>query len=281
MSEVKYQQLNLLEPIDDVQLQQAAQLVTSESVSVEPIQNQAARPKKVAFGGYVKPEMYDVFGDYDLTSVTQDELDWMKPTNLGGFLFEPDKAAPFVVDGLGLNPTEYGIVVRWPGRLAEMAAGQSLKEKDLDETVMATAARARIHVLEAKMESMTQHESKLKEQRTLLRELAKHAKSPGYAHITEERMKELTSAAWLEFKNILDVVHVQRDWTEDQRKRAEATLIHYLTQGSQRVRIAHWQAMIGLADGYVGARKNFFASRRRQTSTMLDKESAEYGLRFE
>lgn len=280
MAEIKYEQLNLLEPFDEGQVQVAAQLVTSESVSVEPVEARATRPKKVAFGGYVKPEMYDVFGDYDLSSVTQSELDWMKPTNLGGYLFEPAKNVPFVVDGLGLNPTEYGIVARWPGRLAETAAGQSLKEKDLDETVMATAARAQLHVLESKLESMTQHEGKLQEQRALIRELAKHAKRPGYAHVTEERMKELTSAAWLEFKNILDVVHVQRDWTEDQRKRAEATMIHYLTQGSQRVRVAHWQAMIGLADGYVGARKNFFAGRRRQTSAMLDRKTAEYERRF-
>lgn len=247
-----------------------------EAVQLQP----EISKKRVAFGGFVKPEMYDVFGDYDLGSVTQAEIDWMKPETLGKYLFEPGRDAKFTVDGVALNATEHGIVARSPFKLAEKAEEQTLKDKDLNDEELAKAARSQVHALEGKLDAMTGHRAKLAEQRAMVKELAGEAKKPGYAHKTEERMKELTSAVWNELTNVLDVVHIQREWTDDKRKKAETALIHHLTQGSQRLRVNHWQAMIGLTDGYLGARTNLFNNRIRQVHTMLQEKTTEYGQRF-
>lgn len=282
MTEIKYQQLNLLESFHEEHAQLAAQFATSEAVSIESVAaaDTAGEPKRVAFGRYVKPEMYDVFGDYDLGDVTDNEKQWMTAENLGLSLFEQDSAVPYTVRGVALNTTEYGLLARHPKRLAEAAEQKSLKDKDLDDEVIATAKRAEIHALENKLEVMMAHSAKLAEQRRLIKELSSEARKPGFAHKSPERMKELISAAWIEFTGMLDVVHVQRGWDDDKRKRAETTLIHYLTQGSQRGRVANWQAMIGLADGYLGARLNLFGTRTRETAELLQNKNAAYSDRF-
>ncbi len=79
---------------------------------------------------------------------------------------------------------------------------------------------------------------------------------------------------------MLDVVHLQRDWTDEQRKRAEGTLIHYLTQGSQRDRVGHWWAMIDLANNYLGARVHIFKSRITKTERLIQERTLEYDQRF-
>lgn len=272
------EQLPGLETVHEVTDSSAvSQLAVAETVE----QTVITKPGNVAFGRFVKPEMYDVFGDYDLGSVTQPEVDWMKPETLGRHLFTEDRDAKFVVNGVALNATEHSIVARSPVKLAEKAEEQTLKNEELNDEQLAKAARSQIHVLDSKQTSMEQHRAKLVEQRNMIGELAKEAKKPGYAHKTEERMKELTSAAWNEFTNILDVVHIQRGWTDETRKRAETTLINYLTQGSQRVRVAHWQAMITLADGYLGARLNVFGNQMRQTQRMVTEKKTAYEQKFD
>lgn len=245
-----------------------------------PLEQVSKREPNVAFGRFVKPQMYDVFGEYDLSAVTEEEKDWLKPEQIGQIIFAPERSARFTVDDICLNAYEHGLLARYPHRLAETAEQRSLKDNDLDDEVIATSKRAQIHSLEAKYESMTVHKAKLFEQRGLIKELAKEAKYPGYAHKSPERMKELTSAAWVEFKTMLDVVHIQRGWDDEKRHRAEATLVHYLTQGSQRDRVAHWQAMIDLADNYLGARNYLFKNRITKTERLLQAHNAEYDQRF-
>ena len=36
----------------------------------------------VAFGGFVKPNIYDIFGDFNLDDVTESEKEWMTASNL-------------------------------------------------------------------------------------------------------------------------------------------------------------------------------------------------------
>lgn len=264
---------------------EAGELASQQAVSVQPIepeteQSEPKPPARVAFGRYVKPEMYDVFGDYDLSDLTDSEKQWMGPKVLGELLFEQPTTVPFTLRGIALNATEYGMLARHPQRLAETAEQRSLKDKDIDDTVIATGKRAEIHALENKTEVMTAHAAKLAGQREMIKELQREAKKPGFAHKSPERMKELMSAAWIEFTGMLDVVHIQRDWNDDTRKRAEAALIHHLTQGSQRDRVAHWQSMIHLADGYLGARLYLFMARNKETAALLETKNAEYTQRF-
>jgi hypothetical protein len=240
----------------------------------------AKREPNVAFGGFVKPEMYDVFGEYDLSGVTDEEKAWLQPGQIGEIIFAPKRTARFTVDDICLNAYEHGLLARYPHRLAETAEQRTLKDNDLDDEIIATSKRAEIHVLENKHEAMSGHRTKLVEQRSLIKELAKEARTPGFAHKSPARMKELTSAAWLEFKNMLDVVHLQREWTDEQRTRAEATLIHYLTQGSQRDRVGHWQSMIELANNYLGARMHLFRSRITKTERLIQERTSEYDQRF-
>ncbi|MBA3758352.1 hypothetical protein H0X10_01850 [Candidatus Saccharibacteria bacterium] len=246
----------------------------------EATQEQDHREPNVAFGRFVKPEMYDVFGDYNLGEVTEAEKDWLTPEQIGEIIFAPPKTARFTVDSIALNTYEHGLLARFPHRIIETAEQRTIKDNDLDDELIATSKRAQIHALESKHESMNVHKAKLLEQRGLIKELTKEARTPGFAHKSPQRMKELTSAAWIEFKAMLDVVHLQRDWNDDQRNRAEATLIHYLTQGSQRERVGHWWAMIDLADNYLGARLHIFKGRISKTDTLLRAKQTEYDQRF-
>lgn len=240
----------------------------------------ARREPNVAFGGFVKPEMYDVFGEYDLSGVTDAERQWMKPEQLTSILFDSGRDARFTVDGISLNAYEHGLLARFPHRLIETAQQRSLKDNDLDDELIATSKRAQIHALEQKQIGMSEHRLKLQEQRQLIRELRREAKKPGYAHHPARWMKERTSAAWLEFKTILDVAHIQREWDDEQRGRAEAALIHLLTSGSQRSRVGNWQAMIDLSDNYLSARIHIFGDRTKKTVRLLQKHNAEYTERF-
>lgn len=228
------------------------------------------KAKPVAFGRFVKPEMYDVFGDYDLSAVTEPESAWMNPDNLTRPLFNPTRdERSLVVDNIGLNAYEYGILVRSPEGLGRSAVSRVLGANDIDEERLAASERGRIHAFENKHEKMFEHTQKLRERRTEIKELHREAKKPGYAHKTEEWMKQHLSAAWQEFQIILDVTHTQRGWTDEQRQRAQAALISRLTQGSQRDRVKHWQEMLQLADNYLGARITLFSNRIRQVGKEL------------
>lgn len=242
----------------------------------EEPQLEQIRAPMVAFGKFVKPEMYDVFGEYDLGDVTDAEKAWMTPQNLAEALFSPPKDGDMVVDRqLALNPYEYKIVLRSPTSLGETALSTALGANDLDDERVATGKRARIHALEAKQDVMSGHLSKLKERRQDVKELKREARAPGYAHKSAERMKELTSVVWLELRTILDVVHVQRGWDDATRKRAEAAMINHLTQGSQRYRVKNWQSMIDLTDSYLGARIHIFRDRIKKAQDLIDEHIEE------
>ena len=232
-----------------------------------PEEVQAKRPL-VAFGRFVKPQMYDVFGEYQLEGVTESEKEWMLAANIAPRLFNPngvynedDQGRELAVDNVAFNAYEYNLVVRSPKHLGRFATARTLKDKDIDEEVLAAGERAADHALLQKYEAMVTHKAKLQEQRSLLKELHKEAHAPGFAHKTEEKMKQLTSAAWNEFTTILDVLHVQRGWDDQKRQRAEAAMIATLTQGSQRDRVKNWKSLIELAGSYLGARIHIFTSR--------------------
>lgn len=227
--------------------------------------------QRVAFGRFVKPEMYDVFQEYDLEAVTDSEKAWMQPGRLRQALFNPSKDAELVVSGLALNPREHNIILRERSGeyFGRSATARALGDHDLDDERIATGRRSRIHAFEKVRAGMEEHREKMAHAREDVRELCKEAYSPGYAHKTPTRMKELISVAWNEFTTMLDVLHVQRQWDDEDRHRAEAALVHYLTQGSSRDRVNHWQQMLELADNYLGARILLFRDRIQVADTNL------------
>ena len=235
--------------------------------------------KRVAFGGFVKPENYDIYGEYDFDTLTEAEKAWMNPSKLRSILMPQEKAGreDLAVDGVLLNQTEYSIIVRSPDQLGKFAVANVLKDKDLTDDVINAGNRARIRVLSQKEDAMVFHTDSIKESRKDLRELRKQISMPGFAHKTPERMKQLTSVAWNEYMNILDVLRVQREWNDEKHEQAKTALTFYLTQGSQRDRVKHWDEMSELADQYMTVRIALFTNRIRTVRLEIDKYSADIG----
>ena len=229
--------------------------------------------KRVAFGGFVKPENYDIYGDYDFETLTESQKAWMNPEKLRSILMPEEKGSntDLAVDGVLLNQTEYSIIVRSPDQLGKFAVANVLKDKDLTDEVIQAGNRARIRVLSQKEESMSFHRDLIKENRTLLRELRKEISMPGFAHKTPERMMQLTSVAWNEYMNILDVLRIQREWDDEKHQQAKTALTYYLTQGSQRDRVKHWDEMTSLADQYMTVRISLFTNRVRKVQAEINK----------
>lgn len=242
----------------------------SESKDTGAVETEPQRAKLVAFGRFVKPELYDVFGEYDLSNVTDEEKTWMGAANLARPLFKPTRNEnSLIVDNIGLNAYEYGIIVRSPVGLGRSAVSRVLGVNEIDDERIAATKRGRRHYFEVKFPLMQEHESKMTAGRIEIKDLLKEAKKPGYAHKNEAWMKEHLSAAWQEFQTILDVAHLQRGWDDDKRKRAEAALLSRLTQGSQRDRVKNWLEMLHLADDYLGARIALFTDRISQIAQEL------------
>lgn len=240
---------------------------TPEQIIATPEQQEKQR--LVAFGGFVKPEMYDVFGDYDLSEVTDKEKTWMTADRLREIVIPNNPQTTYSVEGVCLNSYEFNLAARHPKKLGETIFARVMHDRDVDDERITRAVGEQRRGLTDKLTGMNEHLAKLQAGRADIRELQREAKTPGFAHKSEERMKQLTSAAWLEFQTILDVVHLQREWDQDKRDRAQASLIYYLTQGSQNIRVGHWQEMIGLSDNYLTLRVQLFSNRARQVGRIL------------
>src|SRR5437016_478213 len=105
-------------------------------VAQDQLPLETERPEKqprVAFGGFVKPEMYDVFGEYDLSSLTDTEKAWMTPRHIKDYLFQRNFDDPCVVDRTALNGHEYNLIARSPKKLAETAFSRTLAADDVTE----------------------------------------------------------------------------------------------------------------------------------------------------
>jgi hypothetical protein len=222
----------------------------------------------VAFGRFLKTEIYDIFGEHDLESLTDAERAWITPDRLDSILIL-DRDRPrrkkeeelCVVDDTSLIPHEYNLLARSPRSMGAAAYASVLKDEDLDDERQAAAERSIGHTLSGKLEPMQYHLLGLMERSNDLSRLHKEAAQPGYAHQTELTMKSWLGEAWQEFTTMLDAVRVQRNWDDEQRKRADAAMINYLTKGSQRDRTAHWQSMLALARTYLDRRVQLFQNR--------------------
>ncbi len=250
-------------------------IVNLDNVLSDQHERPEHRTNRAAFGRFLKPEMYDIFGEYDLKFVSDAEKRWMTSSRLKGFLFDRSNEDACVVDHLALNGYEYKIIARSPKKLAEAAFSTTLAIDDVNSNRLTKAHRSSDHTLESKQDVMIAHLTKLQEYRVETKELEKFSWIPGKAHKPEEHMRLLFNHAWTEFKTILEVVHIQREWDDNQRHRAEAALIFYMTQGSQRDRTKHWREMISLANAYLSRRISLFEGRIGVVQSMLPQRENE------
>lgn len=231
-----------------------------------PPRDQLDPDQRVAFGRFVKTELYDIFGEHDLESLTDQEKAWVYPSHLGPMLFTAPAEVELQIQGLSLNPLEFQILARWPRALARHAVAKTLGVNELDAERLAASRRSIEHTFETKREAMTDHVDKMAAHRADINRLQRRVRTPGYAHETAQYMKQLIASSWQEFQDILDVLHVQRGWEDETRQRVDSAMVSYLTQGAQNTRIGHWKEMLGLADAYLGARTALFRNRIKQVS---------------
>ena len=229
------------------------------------------KSKLVAFGGFVKPNIYDIFGDFNLDDVTESEKEWMTASNLFRLLLVNTREYRFAVDEVPLNAFEYNLIARSPSHLARFATANVLNDNDLDDEKISASKRAPVHVLGQKIEGMQHHVDKLNEQNTLLESLRREIGMPGYAHKTKEEMRQLIAVAWNELAIIMDVLRLQRGWDDKKHQRAKSTLLYYLTQGSQRERVSHWRAITFVANQYLNKRIKVFETKITQSQEELKK----------
>lgn len=233
-------------------------------VTPEVIQSpEQTKDPMVAFGRFVKTEIYDVFGEMNFGNLTDADKQMVRPSVVGPQLFN----APFrhrgqvAVDKLALNPLEYKIMARWPRALGQAAITQTLGANDLSDARLEAAWRARLHVFADKRDAMTEHVGKMVERRSNINRLRRAVHAQGFARERLSNMKWLIAEAWQEGETILDVLHVQQAWDDEKRKQASTALVHYLTTGAQQTRISHWKDFTALTDSYLGARITLFKNR--------------------
>lgn len=233
---------------------------------------------RVAFGGFVKPEMYDVFGEHDYESLSDAEKLWVYPSRIAPYLFDAPVDAEMAVrytargghnGSLALPSAEFNWIVRYPRALGRSSIAGALSDHDLSDERIAASERARVHVFQKKLVTMEEHTAKLVERRQEINRLKNRIHAAGYAHEKASNMKQLISGVWQEGITILDVLHVQRGWNDAQRARAETALAFYLTSGAQPTKISHWKEFSGLTESYLAARSGLFKDRIRVVKAQL------------
>ncbi len=228
-------------------------------------------PDRAAFGRFLKPEQYDVFGDYDISTLTEAEKAWLTPANLASNLFGRPSEAKSVVNRIALNGYEYKLVSRSPKKLAETAVTNTLASDDVNQDLLDRSERSGRHALEGKLVRMNEHAEAMRARRDSVRELKRRAEMPGRAHKSDAYMRQLFNDAFTEFKTILEAVHIQRRWSDEQRHKVEASLLNYLTQGDQRTRTQHWKKMLDLAVNYLDIRIGLFTRKSQESQVLIDK----------
>ncbi len=246
--------------------------------SADESESGPSKTKRRAFGYFLKTWQYDPEGKYDLASVTPEQVGQLNPQWIADYLFKPSMTIKgggqifrVPVDArrqaslhIALNPVEYALLPRVPEAFARQAQAQTLGANDLSEDSIQKSKRSVVHAFDSKLEKVVPHRAKLLTAQQQIRELRALAAQPGYAHKTEFEMTQLMGAAWNEFTTMLDVVHTARNWTDEQRVQAEATLLKQLTTEGQRTKTGVWQFMLEVADNYLDQRIAAFGSRISQ-----------------
>jgi hypothetical protein len=74
----------------------------------------------------------------------------------------------------------------------------------------------------------------------------------------------------------MDVLHVQLNWTQEQRGVAEGALLLSLTEGKPSDRVHNWKVWLGLVDNYLKARIHLITNRSRVVQRALSQYVSDY-----
>lgn len=239
-------------------------LITELALQDVPARKTSRNANRAAFARYVGPENFDVFNEHDFSTMPEADKRWINPAYLRSFLY-PDKdvKSPNRVSNINVNPFEFRLIIRArdPIHIRNAAYNRVQGFDDPTDEVRGKAERGGIHTLEAKIEAMTQHRNNLGESEELLARLARRTRYPGLAHETDQNLRLLYANLWNEIENIMNVAQVAAGWTDEERDRADTSLLFYLTQGPSARRVKHFKEMISLATAYVRARKKLTGTR--------------------
>jgi hypothetical protein len=235
---------------------------------------QATDSKRVAFGGFLKPEMYDDQLVTPKIDISDDERKWFNVGKIKKILVGPVSYDEFQSDdrsdGVLLSSAERTALVRSPDMLARTAIDHTINASDdqTDERI-AAAHRSSGHALEKKLKRMQEVCDGIGVRLLDIQELEKEAKSPGYAHKSPERMAELLSASWQELLNITDVLQMKRGWSDDQKMKFRQAAKDHLTTGSQRQRVKHWRELLQLQSTYLSRKSRIFKKQISKTQSVI------------
>lgn len=293
---VQFEELTLFEPEQYVaptenllEVQQSAvakavgNVVTPAIASIEfqptlpGVVTEQKSKRRAAFGRYVGPEHFDLFGDYDLKNIPKEDRGWITPNFLDDNLITARKDAPNVVSGIALNTYEYNLLIRArnPKYLRNKVVTASMGYERPTEQKRTQAEMRGNSTIQQKLVGMTNHIGNLEQSNGMLKQLVHLSLAPGYAHTTDAKLIELYANAWNEFENIIDVVHIVEKWTDEQRDRADPSFLRYLTKDDQIMRVHQWKSMILLARRYVTHRIYLFTDREDKAKELLGSQQGQ------
>lgn len=245
--------------------------------TINSVENERIR---VAFGGFLKPELYDDQLVTPKIDISETERAWFDVKRIKKILLGPVSYEEYQSDdrsdGVLLSAAERTALVRSPTMLARTALDRTINASiDQTDDRIEAAQRSSGHALKKKLEKMQQVSDGIGVRLSDIVELEKEAKTPGYAHKSPERMAELISASWQELLNITDVLQMKRGWSDEQKMKFRQAAKDYLTTGSQRQRVKHWRELLQLQSTYLSRKSRVFKKQIAKTIPMITDEETE------
>lgn len=201
-----------------------------------------------------------------------------------------ESASPFVVDyydrvthrrvKVALNPFEADVIMRTedPAVLGGAGARKAVKKvAGLDKMARghSKAQRASVEVVEQKRKAMANYiERTLRPGLDDLRAIAEKAEHPNLARkgSSGSRM-DLTWVRMGHINNMLDVIGLQRAWSDDQLQQARSATDWRLFHDRAKNRhLDNWKDMLGLLVDYQSHRLNVFQDREYRARDWMGKQ---------
>ncbi len=239
-------------------------------------QSPANPNRKYAFGGFIKAEIYDVFGELPTDELTQAEKDWFTPRRLEQICLVSHEDKQVYNErerfaGVLLSAYERTALLYAPENLGNRALARTLNAStEVDEEAIERSKRSSVHAIERKVEGMKAHTESLTTRRSDIIELHKEARAPGYAHKPKERMQQLFSASWQELLNLVDILQEKRGYDDEQKQKLLASAVNYLTTGPQKDRVKNWKELLEFQIRYLNARVGIFERRIKVSESVLE-----------